>query len=120
MITAKTDPNGHFYYDDIYQKASNSTKLKREGRLDIVSDDKGHDLAFCNVAAMWRYSQLQKGTSESLGLNFYADSASVLMAMNHFNNGLDEVVDELKGINDRCNVSSRPSYIQFQNCFSGE
>lgn len=59
-----------------------------------------NELLLCHVPTFLRYST-DKGPSCQIA---YSASAAAILAMHHFNNGDGSVVQELDGINERCNI----------------
>ena len=115
--TLSTTSQGNFsFYDNLRTSPTASFRPVREepkpavGRaLHIASDPEqlgGNNVTLCHVPIFLRYtiydSQLKE--FQDVSAASYGGTAAALLAMHHFNNGDGSIVEELEGINQRCNV----------------
>lgn len=79
------------YYDNLFAASSNATE---KGIVSVVGQGGPDEIDICHLTALWRYSTTQPNpqTGEleqiSLGDSFFGDSAAVILAVHHFNNGI--------------------------------
>lgn len=77
--------------------------------LHIASDPErlgGKNVTLCHVPIFLRYSiyDSQLNEFQDVSSQSYGGTAAALLAVHHFNNGDGSIVEELEGINQRCNV----------------